>query len=109
MRHYEIVMLFHPDQSSQASAMLDRYKKIITDAKGSVHRFEDWGRKQLAYMIGKVHKAHYFIMNVECSTEVLDELKNSFKYNDAIVRHLIMRRKQAITEPTLLLKENTEN
>ena len=98
MRNYEIVLLFHPDQSSQVPAMVQRYKDIVTESKGHVHREEDWGRRQLAYSIDKVHKAHYFLLNVECSQEAHDKLENTFRYNDAIIRSLILRKDRAHTE-----------
>jgi small subunit ribosomal protein S6 len=98
MRHYEIVFLVHPDQSEQVPAMIDRYKKLIEDAKGTIHRLEDWGRRQLAYQIQKIHKAHYVLMNIECDQATLDELENGFRFNDAVLRNLVIRRKAAITE-----------
>lgn len=104
MRHYEIVFLVHPDQSEQVPAMVERYKGSITDAGGVIHRFEDWGRRQLAYPINKIHKAHYILMNIECSQEVLDELANSFKFNDAVLRNLVIRRDSAITEESQLAR-----
>ncbi len=100
MRHYEIVFLVHPDQSEQVPAMIDRYRKLIEDGKGTIHRLEDWGRRQLAYQIQKIHKAHYVMMNIECSQETLDELENAFRFNDAVLRNLVIRRKAAITEPS---------
>ncbi len=100
MRHYEIVFLVHPDQSEQVPAMIDRYRKLIEDAKGTIHRLEDWGRRQLAYQIQKIHKAHYVMMNIECDQETLDELENAFRFNDAVLRNLVIRRKAAITEPS---------
>ena len=100
MRHYEIVFLVHPDQSEQVPAMIDRYKKMIEDAKGTIHRLEDWGRRQLAYQIQKIHKAHYVMMNIECDQATLDELENGFRFNDAVLRNLVIRRKTAITEPS---------
>jgi len=98
MRHYEIVFLVHPDQSEQVPAMIDRYRKMIEDAKGTIHRLEDWGRRQLAYQIQKIHKAHYVMMNIECDQATLDELENGFRFNDAVIRNLVIRRKDAITE-----------
>lgn len=98
MRHYEIVILVHPDQSEQVPGMIERYTGMITADGGSVHRLEDWGRRQLAYPIDKIHKAHYILMNIECTQEVLDELAHNFKFNDAIIRELVIRRKEAITE-----------
>jgi small subunit ribosomal protein S6 len=104
MRHYEVVFLIHPDQSEQVPAMVERYQGIITGSGGAVHRSEDWGRRQLAHMINKVHKAHYVLMNIECEQTALDELLNSFKFNDAILRHLVIRRDEAITEASPLAK-----
>jgi small subunit ribosomal protein S6 len=104
MRHYEIVFLVHPDQSEQVPAMLDRYKSTISEGKGVIHRLEDWGRRQLAYPINKIHKAHYVLMNIECNQAVMDELTNAFKFNDAVIRNLIIRRDEAITEESILSK-----
>lgn len=98
MRHYEIVFLVHPDQSEQVPAMVERYTNLITEDGGQVHRLEDWGRRQLAYPINKIHKAHYVLMNVECSDSVLSELNDTFRYNDAIIRNLVIRRKDAVTD-----------
>lgn len=98
MRHYEIVFLVHPDQSEQVPAMVERYTNLITEDGGQVHRLEDWGRRQLAYPINKIHKAHYVLMNIECSESVLSELNDTFRYNDAIIRNLVIRRKDAVTE-----------
>lgn len=98
MRHYEIVFLVHPDQSEQVPAMVERYTNLITEDGGQVHRLEDWGRRQLAYPINKIHKAHYVLMNVECSDSVLAELNDTFRYNDAIIRNLVIRRKDAVTD-----------
>lgn len=98
MRHYEIVILVHPDQSEQVSGMVERYTGMVTTTGGKVHRLEDWGRRHLAYPINKVHKAHYVLMNIECSDEVLEELSHNFRFNDAIIRELIIRRKDAVTE-----------
>ena len=98
MRHYEIVFLVHPDQSEQVPAMVERYQGMVTGGDGKVHRSEDWGRRQLAHPINKVHKAHYVLMNVECTREVLDEITGAFKFNDAVLRHLVIQRKKAITE-----------
>jgi small subunit ribosomal protein S6 len=98
MRHYEIVFLVHPDQSEQVSGMVERYSSLITNGGGTIHRLEDWGRRHLAYPINKIHKAHYILMNIECSGEVLDELAHNFRFNDAIIRDLVVRRKEAITE-----------
>lgn len=104
LRHYEIVVLIHPDQSEQVPAMVERYNTLIKNSGGSIHRFEDWGRRQLAYPIDKLHKAHYILMNIECDQKVLDELMHAFKFNDAVLRNLIVRRKEAITEASPLLK-----
>ena len=104
MRHYEVVFLIHPDQSEQVPAMVERYQSMITTSGGAIHRYEDWGRRQLAHIINKVHKAHYVLMNIECEQAVLDELLNAFKFNDAVLRHLVIRRDEAITEPSLLAK-----
>ena len=106
MRHYEIVFLVHPDQSEQVPAMVERYQGTITESGGQVHRLEDWGRRQLAHIINKVHKAHYILMNIECEQSVLDELLNAFKFNDAILRHLVIRRDEAITEASPLAKSD---
>ena len=106
MRHYEIVFLVHPDQSEQVPAMVDRYKSSIETAGGSIHRYEDWGRRLLAYPIQKIHKAHYVMLNVECGQESLDELTNTFRFNDAVIRHMVIRRKKAITEPSLMAKRD---
>lgn len=108
MRHYEIVIMVHPDQSNQVESMVERYKTQITEAKGLIHRHEDWGRRQLAYPIDKIHKAHYVMLNLECTQDTLDELGNAFKYNDAIIRHLIMKRKAAITGQSAILKADEE-
>ena len=105
MRHYEIVFLVHPDQSEQVSAMVDRYRSMIEGAEGHIHRLEDWGRRQLAYPINKVHKAHYVLMNIECGQETVDELENAFRFNDAVIRSLVLRRKEAVTEASPLAKE----
>lgn len=104
MRHYEIVFLVHPDQSDQVPGMVDRYTKSIEAGDGKVHRFEDWGRRQLAYPIEKIHKAHYILMNIECGQEVLDELSSTFRFNDAILRNLIIAREDAVTEESPILK-----
>jgi small subunit ribosomal protein S6 len=105
MRHYEIVFIVHPDQSEQVPGMIERYKGTITGRNGRIHRLEDWGRRQLAYPIQKVHKAHYVLMNVECDQETLDELEHAFKFNDAVLRHLTIRMKGAVTEPSPMMKE----
>ena len=98
MNHYEIVLLFHPDQSEQVPAMIERYTNTVTESGGSVHRFEDWGRRQLAYSINDLHKAHYILWNIECSVEVLDELTTTFRFNDAVLRNMVIKRKDAATE-----------
>ena len=104
MRHYEIVFLVHPDQSEQVPAMIERYKGMIAAGGGRVHRIEDWGRRQLAYPLSKVHKAHYVLMNIECEGDVLTELESGFRFNDAVIRDLIVRRNEAITEESILAK-----
>jgi small subunit ribosomal protein S6 len=109
MRHYEIVFLVHPDQSEQVAGMVERYTATIEAGKGSVHRLEDWGRRQLAYPINKIHKAHYVLMNIECGQEVLEELNSTFRYNDAVLRSMVIRRDEAITEESPIMKqENAE-
>ena len=108
MRHYEVVLLVHPDQSDQVVGMVERYISHIKDAEGQIHRLEDWGRRQLAYPINKIHKAHYILMNVECDQTTLDELEELFRYNDAIIRNIIIRREHAITEESLLAKSAEE-
>lgn len=105
MRHYEVVFIVHPDQSEQVPAMIERYRAQITASGGAIHRLEDWGRRQLAYTIQKIHKAHYVLMNIECNLEVLAELEHGFKFNDAVLRHLVISRKSAITEPSPMMKE----
>ena len=105
MRHYEIVFIVHPDQSEQVPAMIDRYKATLAAAGGKVHRIEDWGRRQMAYMIDKLAKAHYVCMNIECDQKTLDELEHAFKFNDAVLRHLIIKTKKAETEPSIMMKE----
>ncbi len=105
MRHYEIVFIVHPDQSEQVSAMIERYRSIVTTKKGTVHRQEDWGRRQLAYLIQKVHKAHYVLMNIECDQETLDELEHAFKFSDAILRHLIIKLDGPVTEPSPMMQQ----
>lgn len=104
LRHYEIVLLIHPDQSEQVGAMIQRYKNTIESNGGKIHRLEDWGRRQLAYPIKKTHKAHYILMNVECSDSALKELVNNFRFNDAILRNLILKRKEAIASPSPMMK-----
>ena len=108
MRHYEIVFLVHPDQSEQVPAMVERYEKLITGQNGVIHRKEDWGRRQLAYPIKEVHKAHYILFNVECDLATLEELKNLFKFNDAVLRHLILNQKYAITSESMLMKKEKD-
>jgi small subunit ribosomal protein S6 len=106
MRHYEVVFLVHPDQSEQVPAMIERYSALIKDGKGSIHRLEDWGRRQLAYPINKIHKAHYVLMNIECDGETLKELENAFRFNDAVIRNLVIRQDKALTETSPLAKSN---
>jgi len=98
MRHYEIIFLVHPDQSEQVPGMVERYKELVATSGGQIHRLEDWGRRHLAYPINKIHKAHYILMNIECGQEALDELAHNFRFNDAIIRDLVIRCKEAITE-----------
>jgi small subunit ribosomal protein S6 len=105
MRHYEIVFLVHPDQSEQVPAMADRYRGIVEKGEGQVHRQEDWGRRQLAYPINKIHKAHYALMNVECGQETLAEIESAFRFNDAVLRYLVLSKKHAVTEPSPMLVE----
>ena len=105
MRHYEIVFIVHPDQSEQVPAMIDRYKATLAASGGKVHRIEDWGRRQMAYMIDKLAKAHYVCMNIECDQKTLEELEHAFKFNDAVLRHLIIKTKKAETEPSIMMKE----
>ena len=106
MRHYEIVFIVHPDQSEQVPGMIDRYRAIVTAKGGAVHRLEDWGRRQLAYPIQKVHKAHYVLMNIECDGESLAELEHAFKFNDAVLRHLTVKMKSAVTAASPMMKED---
>lgn len=108
MRHYEVVFLVHPDQSEQVPAMIERYKSIITQNGGQIHRLEDWGRRQLAYPIIKLHKAHYVLLNIECGDEELAELEHAFRFNDAVLRNMIIRQNEAITEPSPLVKIKDE-
>ena len=108
MRHYEVVLIVHPDQSDQVVGMVERYIKLVQDNNGMVHRLEDWGRRQLAYPINKIHKAHYVLFNIECNGETLAELEELFRYNDAIIRSLVVRRDDAITEPSQLAKSADE-
>lgn len=105
MRHYEIVLIVHPDQSEQVPAMIDRYRQLITSHKGAVHRLEDWGRRQLTYPIQKMHKAHYVLMNIECGNETLAELEHAFKFNDAVLRHLTVSMSEAVTAPSPMMRE----
>ncbi len=105
MRHYEIVFIVHPDQSEQVPAMIERYRNTITQGNGVIHRIEDWGRRQLAYPIAKVFKAHYVLMNIEVGNETLDELDHAFKFNDAVLRHLTVKMTEAVTGPSPMMKE----
>jgi small subunit ribosomal protein S6 len=105
MRHYEVVFIVHPDQSEQVPGMVERYRQMVAGRSGKIHRLEDWGRRQLAYPIQKVHKAHYVLMNVECDGETLDELDHAFKFNDAVLRHLIVKMGDAVTAPSPMMKE----
>ncbi len=105
MRHYEIVFIVHPDQSEQVPAMVERYKALVAARNGAIHRLEDWGRRQMAYPIQKVHKAHYVLMNIECDGETLEELEHAFKFNDAVLRHLTVKMKHAVTAPSPMMKE----
>ena len=104
MRHYEVVFLVHPDQSEQVPAMIERYKALIEENNGTIHRLEDWGRRQLAYSIENLAKAHYVLMNIECGQEVLEELESGFRFNDAVIRHLVIKRPGADTEQSAILK-----
>jgi small subunit ribosomal protein S6 len=105
MRHYEVVFIVHPDQSEQVPAMIERYRTLISTKNGNIHRLEDWGRRQLAYPINKIHKAHYVLMNIECDQETLAELEHGFKFNDAVIRHLTFATKTAVTVPSPMMKE----
>ncbi|WP_454764194.1 30S ribosomal protein S6 [Cupriavidus campinensis] len=105
MRHYEIVFIVHPDQSEQVPAMIERYKQLVTSQNGQIHRVEDWGRRQMAYMIQKLAKAHYVCLNIECGKDTLAELEHAFKFNDAVLRHLIVQTKKAETAPSPMMKE----
>lgn len=109
MRHYEIVFLVHPDQSEQVPGMIDRYSRLVTDGGGKIHRVEDWGRRQLAYPINKIHKAHYALLNVECTEEVLEEINVAFRFNDAVLRNLIMKKKGPVTEDSPIMKAEKES
>jgi small subunit ribosomal protein S6 len=108
MRHYEIVFLVHPDQSEQVPAMVERYRGIIAAGGGQVHRFEDWGRRQLAFPIAKVHKAHYVLMNIECDDKALTELTGGFRFSDAVLRHLVVKMDSAVTDPSPMAKSSEE-
>ena len=105
MRHYEVCFIVHPDQSEQVPAMVERYKALVTARNGIIHRLEDWGRRQLAYPLQKIHKAHYVLMNIECDGETLAELEHAFKFNDAVLRHLTVKMKAAVTSPSPMMKE----
>jgi small subunit ribosomal protein S6 len=105
MRHYEVVFIVHPDQSEQVPAMIERYQTLLKTNSGIIHRLEDWGRRQLAYPIQKIHKAHYVLMNIECDQKTLEELETSFKFNDAVLRHLTFATKDAVTTPSPMMKE----
>ena len=109
MRHYEVVFLVHPDQSEQVPAMVERYRATIENSGGKIHRLEDWGRRQLAYPITKIHKAHYVLMNIECNADALAELESAFRFNDAVLRNLVVRRKHAITEASPLAKDEEKD
>ena len=106
MRHYEIIILVHPDQSEQVPAMIERYQGIITSNKGKVHRLEDWGRRLLAYPINKIHKAHYVLMNIECGGESLNQLTDAFRFNDAVLRNLVIKKNKVVTQPSPLFKSD---
>ena len=108
MRHYEVVFMVHPDQSEQVPAMIERYRSMIEGGQGKIHRLEDWGRRQLAYPINNIHKAHYVLMNIECGQEVLNELETAFRFNDAVIRSLTLGRKDAVTTPSPLMRENQD-
>ena len=105
MRHYEICFIVHPDQSEQVPAMVERYKGMVTARNGKVHRLEDWGRRQLSYPIAKVHKAHYVLMNIECDNETINEFEHSFRFNDAVLRHLTVKMTKAVVDPSPMMKE----
>ncbi len=109
MRHYEVVFLVHPDQSEQVPAMVERYKSAIEASGGKIHRLEDWGRRQLAYPIEDIHKAHYILLNIECGQQALDELTTNFRYNDAVLRNMVMRRDEAVTDESLIMKAENED
>ena len=105
MRHYEVVFIVHPDQSEQVPAMIERYKTLVTARNGAIHRLEDWGRRQMAYPIQKVHKAHYVLMNIECDGETLAEMEHAFKFNDAVLRHLTVKMRKAVVTASPMMKE----
>lgn len=105
MRHYEVVFMVHPDQSDQVPGMVERYGALIARGNGNVHRIEDWGRRQLAYPVSKIHKAHYILMNIEVERETLDELESAFRFNDAVLRNIVVRRKEAVTEMSKIYEE----
>ncbi len=105
MRHYEIVFIVHPDQSEQVPAMVERYKGMVSNNGGNIHRLEDWGRRQLTYPIQKIHKAHYVLMNIECDQKTLDEIEDAFKFNDAVLRHLTVKMERPVTVPSAMMKE----
>ena len=109
MRHYEITLIVHPDQSSQVTTMIEKYKEIITTAGGKIHREEDWGRKHLAYPINKIYKAHYLMMNIECDQETLDKLNYNFRFNDAVLRNLTISKSEAITSPSVMMIKAEED
>ena len=109
MRHYEIVILVHPDQSEQVPAMIERYQGIVTSNKGIIHRLEDWGRRLLAYPINKVHKAHYVLMNIECDNDSLKQLAEAFRFNDAVIRNLVIKKNKAVTQPSPLFKTDNDD
>ena len=108
MRHYEIVFMVHPDQSDQVPAMIEKYRAIIEGSEGKIHRLEDWGRRQLAYPINKVHKAHYVLMNVECNSQALEELSSAFRFNDAVIRNMVLARDEAVSEPSPMAKSRED-
>ena len=109
MRHYEIVIMVHPDQSEQVPAMIERYQGIVTGNNGTIHRLEDWGRRLLSYPINKIHKAHYFLMNIECDHESLNQLTEAFRFNDAVIRNLVIKKNKAVTKPSPLFKFDNED
>jgi len=109
MRHYEIVFMVHPDQSDQVPAMIDRYKSIVDQTGGRIHRLEDWGRRQMAFPINKIHKAHYVLMNIECNGDALEQLNSAFRFNDAVIRNLVLKRNEAIVEQSPLMKSKEED